>query len=209
MSVPAWLASGRATPDRVRARLVRALDRPNRSGAFGRALAAHLGSDLDALYAEHHPRKAAECRARGDHPQADKLHAALIALMFCANCGRPLTDPVSIDRGIGPDCWEMIDPARRVAIDARTGRSEDETSSGVQRVVSYTCAVSRVVHVPYTIDQDEDGVWCASAQLRPGVGAVGDGPTKDAAIDDLRDALAVLIDEVGPPPELTLTLDVA
>jgi len=61
----------------------------------------------------------------------------------------------------------------------------------------------------YTIDQDEDGVWCASAQLRPGVGAVGDGPTKDAAIDDLRDALAVLIDEVGPPPELTLTLDVA
>lgn len=129
--------------------------------------------------------------------------------MFCANCGRPLTDPVSIDRGIGPDCWEMIDPAWRVAIDARTGRSEDETSSGVQRVVSYTCAVSRVVHVPYTIDQDEDGVWCASAQLRPGVGAVGDGPTKDAAIDDLRDALAVLIDEVGPPPELTLTLDVA
>ncbi len=29
---------------------------------------------------------------------------------------------------------------------------------------------ARTVHVPYTIEQDEDGVWCASAQLRPGVG---------------------------------------
>jgi hypothetical protein len=36
---------------------------------------------------------------------------------------------------------------------------------------------TRVDHVPYVVEQDEDGVWCASAQLRPGVGAVGDGPT--------------------------------
>jgi hypothetical protein len=35
--------------------------------------------------------------------------------------------------------------------------------------------MSRVVHVPYTVEQDEDGVWCASAQLRPGVGAVEAG----------------------------------
>jgi predicted RNase H-like HicB family nuclease len=69
--------------------------------------------------------------------------------------------------------------------------------------------VSRVVHVPYTVEQDEDGVWCASAQLRPGVGAVGDGPTPEAAVDDLREALEALIAEVGPPDELTLTLDVA
>ena len=68
--------------------------------------------------------------------------------------------------------------------------------------------MSRVVHVPYTIEQDEDGVWCASAQLRPGVGAVGDGATPEEAIADLREALTVLI-EVGAPPELTLTLDVA
>jgi predicted RNase H-like HicB family nuclease len=69
--------------------------------------------------------------------------------------------------------------------------------------------VTRVVHLPYTIEQDEDGIWCAAAQLRPGVGAVGDGPTPDAAIADLRSALELLLAEVGPPDELTLTLDVA
>lgn len=26
----------------------------------------------------------------------------------CGRCGRPLTHPESIARGIGPDCWEMI-----------------------------------------------------------------------------------------------------
>jgi predicted RNase H-like HicB family nuclease len=59
------------------------------------------------------------------------------------------------------------------------------------------------------MEQDEDGVWCASAQLRPGVGAVGDGATPEEALADLREALALLIEEVGAPPELTLTLDVA
>ena len=58
--------------------------------------------------------------------------------------------------------------------------------------------------MPYTVEQDEDGAWCASAQLRPGVGAVGDGPTPEAAIADLRKGLAALIAEVGPPDELTL-----
>jgi predicted RNase H-like HicB family nuclease len=65
-------------------------------------------------------------------------------------------------------------------------------------------SVSRVIHVPYTLEQDEDGVWCASAQLRPGVGAVGDGATADEAIADLRDVLTALIEEVGVPQELTL-----
>jgi predicted RNase H-like HicB family nuclease len=69
--------------------------------------------------------------------------------------------------------------------------------------------VTRVVHVPYVVEQDEDGVWCATAQLRPGVGAAGDGPTAEAAVADLRDALEALLAEVGPPDELTLTLDVA
>ena len=69
--------------------------------------------------------------------------------------------------------------------------------------------MSRTVHVPYTIEQDEDGVWCASAQLRVGVGAVGDGDTREAAIADLREALKALIAEVGTPPEITVTLDVA
>ncbi len=69
--------------------------------------------------------------------------------------------------------------------------------------------VSKVVHIPYSVSQDEDGVWCASAQLGPGIGAVGDGPTQEAAVADLRGALEALLTETGPPPELTLTLDVA
>jgi hypothetical protein len=69
--------------------------------------------------------------------------------------------------------------------------------------------VTRVVHVPYTVEQDEDGVWCASALLRPGVGAVGDGATQEEAIADLRAGLELLIEEVGIPDELTLTLNVA
>ena len=69
--------------------------------------------------------------------------------------------------------------------------------------------VTRVDHVRYVVEQDEDGVWCASAQLRPGVGAVGDGPTAEAAVAGLRDSLEALLAEVGPPDELTLTLDLA
>ena len=69
--------------------------------------------------------------------------------------------------------------------------------------------MTRVVHVPYVVEQDEDGVWCASALLRPGVGAVGDGATQEEAIADLRAGLELLIEEVGIPDELTLTLNVA
>jgi predicted RNase H-like HicB family nuclease len=78
------------------------------------------------------------------------------------------------------------------------------------RVISKeSAAVVRAVHVPYTVEQDEDGVWCAHAQLRPGVGANGEGETAEAAVADLREALAGLIAEFGAPDELTLMLDVA
>jgi predicted RNase H-like HicB family nuclease len=69
--------------------------------------------------------------------------------------------------------------------------------------------MTRAVHVPYTVDQDEDGVWCAHAQLRPGVGANGEGDSRDAAVANLREALEGLIAEFGAPQELTLTVDVA
>jgi hypothetical protein len=36
-------------------------------------------------------------------------------------------------------------------------------------------------------------VWCAHAQLRPGVGANGEGETAEAAVADLREALSGLI----------------
>ena len=64
--------------------------------------------------------------------------------------------------------------------------------------------VSRVVHVPYALEQDEDGLWCACALIRPGVGAVGGGTTPEEALADLREGLAALIAEVGVPDEITL-----
>ncbi len=69
--------------------------------------------------------------------------------------------------------------------------------------------MTRSVHVLYTVEQDEDGVWCAHAQLRPGVGAHGQGDTPEAAVADLREALTGLIAEFGAPDELTLTVEVA
>jgi predicted RNase H-like HicB family nuclease len=69
--------------------------------------------------------------------------------------------------------------------------------------------MTRAVHVPYTVEQDEGGVWCAHAQLRPGVGANGDGDSPAAAVADLREALTGLIAEFGVPDELTLMVDVA
>lgn len=65
------------------------------------------------------------------------------------------------------------------------------------------------MHIPYLLEQDEDGMWCAHAQIRPGLGAHGDGETPDEALSELRLALAGLIEEFGPPQELALTLDVA
>ena len=69
--------------------------------------------------------------------------------------------------------------------------------------------MTKAVHVLYTMEQDEDGVWCAHAQLRPGVGANGEGDSPSAAIADLREALTGLIAEFGVPDELTLLVDVA
>jgi len=61
--------------------------------------------------------------------------------------------------------------------------------------------MTRAVHVPYTVEQDEGGMWCAHAELRAGVGANGEGETAEAAVADLRDALEALIAEFGIPGE--------
>lgn len=66
--------------------------------------------------------------------------------------------------------------------------------------------MTRTVHVPYSVTQDEDGNWCAHALLRVGVGAFGEGSTKEAAITDLRSALKALIDVVGIPDEITVEI---
>jgi predicted RNase H-like HicB family nuclease len=67
-------------------------------------------------------------------------------------------------------------------------------------------AETRTVTVPVIVERDEDGVWCAHAQLRPGVGAHGEGATEEEALDDLREALTGLIAEFGAPRELSVTV---
>jgi hypothetical protein len=65
----------------------------------------------------------------------------------------------------------------------------------------------RTVHVPYTLEQDEDGIWCAHAWLGASGGANGNGPTADDAVADLREAVQMVIDEDGVPEQLARTLD--
>jgi predicted RNase H-like HicB family nuclease len=67
-------------------------------------------------------------------------------------------------------------------------------------------AETRTVTVPVIVERDEDGVWCAHAQLRPGVGAHGESATEEEALDDLREALTGLIAEFGAPRELSVTV---
>ena len=66
--------------------------------------------------------------------------------------------------------------------------------------------MTQVPAVPYTLEQDEDGVWCAHAQLRPGVGAQGEGNDPDSAVADLHRALIRLVEEFGPPREGTTSV---
>lgn len=57
---------------------------------------------------------------------------------------------------------------------------------------------------PCSVEQDEDGAWCACAQLRPGVAAFGDGPTRDAALTGLCEGLVLLLEALNsevPPAE--------
>ena len=69
--------------------------------------------------------------------------------------------------------------------------------------------MSRVVHVPYTVEPDEDGAWCAHAQINPNNGANGHGHTEEAALADLREALLLIFEEDGTPDELTIEVDAA
>lgn len=84
---------------------------------------------LAALWArtyEEMPRKAAdairrartkaqEARQSGDRQLAedyeeagDALEAILRKKTRCRECGRGLDDPVSVARGVGPDCWAKL-----------------------------------------------------------------------------------------------------
>jgi hypothetical protein len=65
----------------------------------------------------------------------------------------------------------------------------------------------RIVHVPYTLEQDEDGIWCAHAWLGSSGGANGNGATPDEAVADLRQAVEMVFEEDGVPEQLERSLD--
>jgi hypothetical protein len=69
--------------------------------------------------------------------------------------------------------------------------------------------MSNVVHLRYSLSRDEDGVWCASAQLGDGIRSVGYGRSDEDAVADLRAALETLLAQTDPPPEIRLTLSIA
>jgi predicted RNase H-like HicB family nuclease len=63
------------------------------------------------------------------------------------------------------------------------------------------------VHVTYTVERDEDGVWCAHAWLGASGRANGNGATPEEAIADLREAVEMVLVEDGVPEQLARTLD--
>ncbi|WP_433006971.1 hypothetical protein [Kribbella sp. CA-294648] len=67
--------------------------------------------------------------------------------------------------------------------------------------------MQREIHVPYTVEQDEDGFWCAAAALAPDAFANGQGATREAAIEDLKAAIELLAESVGVPDQLVVTLE--
>jgi hypothetical protein len=50
-------------------------------------------------------KQAAYYRAQGADGAADRLEAVLIEHRCCRRCGRALTNPESVERQIGPECW--------------------------------------------------------------------------------------------------------
>ena len=65
----------------------------------------------------------------------------------------------------------------------------------------------RAVHVPVTVEQDEDWAWCAHAWLGSSGGANAYGDPREEPLARLREAVQMVLDEDGVPPELAETLD--
>jgi hypothetical protein len=109
--VPDFEPVGWLTFCRVRRRLDRIADqlKAHRRRAAARRERRAMTGRLD------HPaklaRQAAYWRTRGRADVAEALEAELAGAGRCKRCGRTLTDPASIARGLGPDCLAHMKPA--------------------------------------------------------------------------------------------------
>ncbi|TWD75323.1 hypothetical protein FB561_6761 [Kribbella amoyensis] len=68
--------------------------------------------------------------------------------------------------------------------------------------------MQRDITVSFLVVEDENGTWSAEAALTPKSFANGEGATREAAIEDLKEAIAALADVVGVPEQLTVTVEV-
>ncbi|WP_039820615.1 hypothetical protein [Nocardiopsis halophila] len=68
--------------------------------------------------------------------------------------------------------------------------------------------MGRTVHLPYVLEQERDGTWCGEAALRPGSSAFGYGDDPESALADLKEKATALIEQSGPPQQLTMTVTV-
>lgn len=94
--------------------------------------------------------------------------STLQAANECGYCGRPLTDPVSIARGIGPDCWGQNTESKHVAPGAAEGAG---VHADPGKDFSYD---SRTIREAYFQTLDES------------VATVGSARVLDAVADDER-----------------------
>jgi predicted RNase H-like HicB family nuclease len=62
------------------------------------------------------------------------------------------------------------------------------------------------LHVPYVVEQDEDGTWLAEAALTPDIFVQGEGETREAALEDLRTSITQATAESGIPDQLVIDL---
>lgn len=115
--------------------------------------------------------------------------------------------PTRGDRTVGR-VWPAYPATRGLRYAMTTGSADKPSLSRLPWRPGYCCPMAqpRTVTLPVVVERDEDGVWCAHAQLRPGVGAHGEGNTEEEALEDLREALIGLIEEFGVPRELSVTL---
>ena len=67
--------------------------------------------------------------------------------------------------------------------------------------------MQRDITVSYLVEQDENGTWSAEAAVDPKSFANGEGATREAALEDLKEAIAALVDVVGIPEQLTATVE--
>jgi hypothetical protein len=52
----------------------------------------------------------------------------------CQRCGRVLTDPISLGKGIGPECWDHIEFLRKLFAAARERLAIEAATAGASTV---------------------------------------------------------------------------